>query len=68
MHRQGRGELVPFDPEIERTINKLRRERRVLAAHNRYLANMAKNLQQNPNMRDENCNTPNYTLVDMCRV
>ena len=54
MHRQGRGELAPFDPEIKRTISRLRRERRVLAAHNRYLANMAENLQQDPNMRDEN--------------
>ena len=54
MHRQGRGELVPFDPEIERTINRIRRGRRVLAAHNRYLANMVENLQQGPNLRDEN--------------
>ena len=54
MHRQGRGELVPFDPKIERTTSKLWRERRVLDAHNRYLANMVENLQQNPNLREEN--------------
>ena len=54
MHRQGRGELAPFDPEIERTISRFRRERRVLEAHNRYLANMIENLQQNTNMREEN--------------
>ena len=45
MHRQGRGELASFDPEIERTISRFRRERRVLEAHNRYLANMIENLQ-----------------------
>ena len=49
-----RGELVPFDSEIERTINRLRKERRLLAAHNCYLANMAENLQHNPNLREEN--------------
>ena len=54
MPRQGRGELAPFDPEIKRTINRLRRERRVLAACNHYLADMAKNLQHNPNLREEN--------------
>ena len=54
MHMQGKGELVPFDSEIERTINRLRKERRLLAAHNCYLANMAKNLQHNPNLREEN--------------
>ena len=26
----------------------------MLATHNRYLANMAENLQQNPNLRDKN--------------
>ena len=45
---------MPFDSEIERIINRLRRERRVLAAHNRYLANMVENLQHNPNLRGEN--------------
>ena len=54
MHGQGRGELAPFDPEIERTINRIRRERKLLAAHNRYLENMVENLQQGSNMRDEN--------------
>ena len=54
MQRQGRGELVPFDLKIERTTNRLRRVRRVLEAHNRYLVNMVENLQHNPNMRDEN--------------
>ena len=54
MRRQGRGELVPFDSEIERTINRLRKERRLLVAHNFYLANMAENLQHNPNLREEN--------------
>ena len=44
MHRQGRGELAPFDYEIERTINKLRRERKVLVSRNHGLANMAENL------------------------
>ena len=28
MRRQGQGELVPFDPEPERTTNRLRREQR----------------------------------------
>ena len=28
MRRQGQGELVPFDPELERTTNRLRREQR----------------------------------------
>ena len=54
MRRQGRGELVPYDPEIERTINRLRKERRLLVAHNCYLANMTENLQHNPNLREEN--------------
>ena len=54
MRRQGRGELVPFNPKIERIINRLRKERRLLAAHNYYLANMAENLQHNPNLREEN--------------
>ena len=36
MHRQGRGELAPFDPKIERTISRLQREIRVLVVHNRY--------------------------------
>ena len=54
MHRQGKGELAPFYLKIERTINRLRRERRLLAAHNCYLANIAKNLQHNPNFREEN--------------
>ena len=54
MRRQGRGELVPYDPKIERTINRLRKERRLLVAHNCYLANMAENLQHNPNLREEN--------------
>ena len=45
---------MPFDLEIERTISRHWRERRVLAAHNCYLTNMVENLQQNPNMRDEN--------------
>ena len=54
MRRQGRGELVPFDSEIERTINRLRKEKRLLVAHNCYLANMAENLQHNPNLREEN--------------
>ena len=39
MHRQGRGELASFDPEIKQTIIKLRRERIVLAMHNHYLTN-----------------------------
>ena len=54
MCRQGRGELVPFDSEIERTINRFRKERRLLATHNCYLTNMAENLQHNPNLREEN--------------
>ena len=54
MRRQGRGELVPFDSKIERTINRLRTEIRLLAANNCYLANMAENLQHNPNLREEN--------------
>ena len=54
MRRQGRGELVPFDSEIERPINRLRKEKRLLAAHNCYLENMAENLQQKPNLREEN--------------
>ena len=54
MQRRGRRELASFDPKIERTTNRLRRERRVLEAHNRYLVNMAENLQQNPNLREEN--------------
>ena len=53
MHKQGRGELAPFDLEIERTTSKLRRKR-VLDAHNRYLANMVENQQQNPNPREKN--------------
>ena len=44
MHRQGREELAPFDPKIERTISRIQREKRVLAAHNHYLMNMAENL------------------------
>ena len=54
IHIQGRGELAPFDPEIKRTSSRLWRQRRVLAAHNCYLTNMAENLQQNSNLRDEN--------------
>ena len=54
MQRQGIGELAPFDPEIEQTISRLRRERRLLDTHNHYLVNMEENLQQNPNVRDEN--------------
>ena len=54
VHIQGRGELAPFDLEIERTISRLQRERIVLPAHNRYLTNMAEYLHQNSNMRDEN--------------
>ena len=54
MRRQGKGELVPFDLEIKRTINRFRKERRLLAAHNCYLANMAENLQHNLNLREEN--------------
>ena len=53
-HKQGKGELAPFDPEIEQTISRLRKERRVLEAHNRYLAKMEENLQHNPNLRKEN--------------
>ena len=54
MQRRGKCELAPFDPEIERTTNSLQRERRVLDVHNRYLVNMAENLQQNLNLREEN--------------
>ena len=54
IRRQDRGELVPFDSETERTINRLRKERRLLVTHNCYLANMAENLQHNPNLREEN--------------
>ena len=54
MRRQGRGELVPFDLKIERTINRFRKERRLLVAHNCYLPNMAENLQHNPYLREEN--------------
>ena len=54
MRRQGRGELEPFDSEIERTINRLCKEIRLLAEHNGYLANMAENLQHNPNLWEEN--------------
>ena len=54
MHIQGKGELMSFNLEIERTINRLWRERRVLDTHNRYLVNMVENLHQNPNMREEN--------------
>ena len=54
MRRQGRGELVLFDSKIERIINRLRKERRLLVVHNCYLANMAENLQQNLNLREEN--------------
>ena len=54
MHKQGRGELAPFELEIKQTINRLQRERRVLAAHNHYLANIAEKIQQNPNLREEN--------------
>ena len=45
IHRQSKEELAPFDPEVKRTIKKLRRERRVLVVHNFYLANMVENLQ-----------------------
>ena len=34
MHRQGKGELAPVDHEIEQIISRLRKERRVLEAHN----------------------------------
>ena len=54
MHRQGKGELTPFDPEIVRTTSRLWRERRVLDTHNRYLANMVENLQKNLNIREGN--------------
>ena len=54
IHRQCKGELAPFNPEIERTISRLRRERRVLVVHNYYLANMEENLQQDLNLKDEN--------------
>ena len=54
MQRRGRGELASFDTKIERTTNMLRRERRVLEAHNHYLVNMVENLQHNLNPREEN--------------
>ena len=44
MHKQGRGELAPFDLKIERIISRLCREKMVFEAHNCYLANMAENL------------------------
>ena len=54
MRRQGRVELAPFDLEIERTINKIQRNRRLSVTHNRYLANMVENLQRNSNLREDN--------------
>ena len=38
MQRRGQGELLPFDPEPERTLNRLHREQR--GAHQRNLAVM----------------------------
>ena len=45
---------MPFDLKIERIINRFQKYRRLLVALNCYLANMAKNLQHNPNLREEN--------------
>ena len=52
MQRKGKGELEPFDPKIEQ-VDFGEREKGV-ETHNRYLVNMAENIQQNPNLRDEN--------------
>ena len=42
MRRQGQGELVPFDPELERTTNRLRREQReAQARHQATMHNQA---------------------------
>ena len=32
MRRQGQGELLPFDPELERTLNRLRIKRNLAVA------------------------------------